>query len=114
MAERRRASRMDLQVTLLLRELGSAVSQGVISVAVLDISQTGIGFVSERPLNVGSTYESNIHIWTGDIIHAFIDVVRCAKTENGYKCGGIFIGMPESDWCRIRVYETFRSFDKTP
>jgi len=103
---------MDLQVTLLLRQVGEQNAQGVINVDVFDISQSGIGFMSSVALNEGTTYESDVHIWTGDIIHAFIEIVRCSKEGEGYKCGGIFIGMPESDWCRIRVYETYKTFGR--
>ncbi len=112
MIDRRKTSRMDLQVTLLLREVGKSAAQGVVNVEVFDISQSGIGFVCFEPLNVGTTYEADIHIWTGDIIHAFIEIVRCTQEEGGFNCGGIFIGMPESDWCRIRVYETYKTFGR--
>ena len=111
MHDRRRSTRMDLQVTLLLREVGKSASQGVINVEVFDISQGGIGFNCDFALSTGTTYEADIHIWTGDIIHAFVEVIRCMKSDDGrFKCGGVFIGMPEADWCRIRVYETYQKF----
>lgn len=112
MQDRRRTNRMDLQVTLLLRQIGEKEARGVINVDVFDLSQSGIGFMSDTELNVGTTYESDVHIWTGDIIHAFIEIVRCVKSDQGYKCGGIFIGMPEGDWCRIRVYETYQNYGR--
>ena len=111
MGERRRSKRMDLQVNLLLREIGESASKGVINIEVLDLSQTGIGFICDRELKIGTTYESDIIIWTGDIIHAFIEIVRKNKDSDGNEIyGGIFIGMPETDWCRIRVYETYQNF----
>ena len=108
MEERRRSKRMDLSVNILLREVGQSSSRGVINIDVLDISQTGIGFICDLDLKVGTTYESDIAIWTGDIIHAFIEIVRKSEAEGGGIYGGIFIGMPEKDWCRIRVYETYQ------
>lgn len=111
MGERRKAKRMDLQVNLLLREIGDRTSRGVVNIDVVDLSQTGIGFTCESELKIGTTYESDIIIWTGDIIHAFVEVVRKSKADDGSNLyGGVFIGMPEADWCRIRVYETYQSF----
>lgn len=110
MVEKRRAKRMDLQATLLLRKVGDTSSSGVVSIEVLDLSQTGIGFICDRELQIGTTYESDLIIWTGDIIHAFIEVVRKGESEGGGIYGGVFIGMPESDWCRIRVYETYHDY----
>lgn len=110
MDDRRRARRMDLQATLLLRRIGDSSSKGVVSIEVLDLSQTGIGFICDKDLQIGTTYESDLIIWTGDIIHAFIEVVRKSDAEGGGIYGGVFIGMPESDWCRIRVYETYQEY----
>jgi len=107
MEEKRRAKRMDLQATLLLKKVGQPKSSGVVSIDVLDLSQTGIGFLCDYDLDMGATYESDIIIWTGDIIHAFIEIVRKKEEKGGAVYGGIFIGMPEKDWCRIRVYETY-------
>jgi len=108
--ERRKAKRLDLQATLFLRGIGDTKSKGVISIEVLDLSQTGIGFICDEDLEIGTTYQSDIILWTGDIIHAFIEVVRKSDAEGGGIYGGVFIGMPESDWCRIRVYETYQEY----
>ena len=108
--EKRRAKRMDLQANLLLREIGQSASKGVVRIDVLDLSQTGIGFICDSELNIGTTYEADIIIWTGDIIHAFIEIVRKSGEHGGFIYGGVFIGMPESDWCRIRVYETYKDY----
>lgn len=112
MQEKRRAKRMDLQATILLRRIGESSSRGVVTIEVLDLSQTGIGFICDSDLQIGTTYESDIIIWTGDVIHAFIEIVRKDAAEGGGIYGGIFIGMPESDWCRIRVYETYQEYTK--
>lgn len=113
MQEKRRAKRMDLQATLLMRRIGDTTSKGVVTIEVLDISQTGIGFICDKDLEIGTTYEADIIIWTGDIIHAFIEVVRKNTHTGGGIYGGIFIGMPEADWCRIRVYETYQEYEES-
>ena len=43
-------------------------------------------------------------IWTKEVIHAFIEIVRIEKVEDTYEFGGLFIGMPEIDLQRIDVY----------
>lgn len=110
MEEKRKSKRMDLQANIMLREVGQATSTGVARIDVIDISQTGIGFNCDSDLKIGTTYEANITIWTGDTIHAFIEIVRKKEQNGGMLYGGIFIGMPESDWCRIRVYETYQNY----
>lgn len=112
MQEKRKAKRMDLQATIFLRAIGDTVSKGVVSIDILDISQTGIGFICDSDLAIGTTYQADLIIWTGDIIHAFIEVVRKGDLEGGGIYGGVFIGMPESDWCRIRVYETYQEYSE--
>lgn len=110
MNEKRKSKRMDLQATLLLRKIGDSTSKGVVSIDVLDLSQTGIGFICDSNLDIGTTYQTDIIIWTGDIIHAFVEVVRKSGGPDGGIYGGVFVGMPENDWCRIRVYETYQDY----
>ncbi len=102
--DRRKDKRHDLSVTVTLTKVGENEK---IPVEVLDVSRTGIGIYSPRELDNGSVYQADLTIWTGDTIHAFINLVRVQQREEGSVYGGIFIGMPESDWSRIRVYETY-------
>jgi hypothetical protein len=53
---------------------------------------------------MGAVYEAYLTIWTKEVIHAFIEIVRIEKVEEGYEFGGLFIGMPEVDLQRIEVY----------
>ena len=100
--DRRKDKRHDLSVTVTLSKVGENEK---IPVEVLDVSRTGIGIY--RELDNGAVYQADLTIWTGDTIHAFINLVRVQQREEGSVYGGIFIGMPESDWSRIRVYETY-------
>lgn len=109
--ERRKEKRNDLSVRLLMKRLASKEPQAV-PIEVLDISKAGIGFICTENLEKGSVYEADVTIWTGDSIHAFIEIVRVNQQEGGNIYGGIFVGMPESDWCRIVVYETYQDFDE--
>ena len=105
--ERRRFKRMGLDVKLYMTRVDEANAPGI-SVDVLDVSRAGIGFICSEEITNGAVYKADIRIWTGDTITAFINVVRVNHDERGTVYGGIFIGMPESDWVRICVYEEFQ------
>lgn len=107
--ERRKERRNDLSIRIKINRLDKA-DKSAIEVDVLDVSKAGIGFICDEELESGAIYEADIHIWTGDTIHAFIEIVRVSSQEGGGIYGGIFVGMPESDWSRIRVYETYQDY----
>ncbi|XME04150.1 PilZ domain-containing protein [Lachnospiraceae bacterium C1.1] len=109
-AERRKTKRMDLDIRVEMTRADGENAK-LIPVEILDISRAGIGFFCQEELVNGAIYRADIRIWTGDTISAFINLVRVSKQENGNIYGGVFIGMPESDWCRIGVYETYREYD---
>lgn len=107
MIEKRSSMRMDLSATLLMKNMndGPAKEEEVI-IEVLDVSKTGVGFVCDVPLSIGAVYETFLKIWTDEVIHAFLKVVRIEQTkEERYICGTIFIGLPEMNAKRIEVYD---------
>ncbi|MCR5748200.1 MAG: PilZ domain-containing protein [Lachnospiraceae bacterium] len=104
--ERRKNFRYSLSVKVYMTKVSDENDK--IPVEVLDVSRTGIGFYSAKELENGTVYQADITIWTGDTIHAFIEIVRVQQKEEGAVYGGIFIGMPEADWSRIRVYESYK------
>jgi hypothetical protein len=103
MVERRNSKRTDLKSKLIAKRLDSD-GQREIGVDVQNVSKTGIGFDSDELLDMGAVYEAYLTIWTKEVIHAFIEIVRIEKKDDGYDYGGLFIGMPESDLQRIEVY----------
>lgn len=105
MEERRRNKRMELMSKLVVKRLDSDEKKEL-EIVILDVSKTGIGFECDQALTIGAVYEGFLTIWTKEVIHAFIEIVRIVKKENGYEYGGIFVGMPELDAQRIEVYET--------
>ena len=109
MDERRKAKRLDMAANLVMKRLDSGETKNA-KIDVLDVSRTGIGFICDEELEIGAKYEASLTIWTGDTIHAFIEIVRKSQEEGGGIYGGIFVGMPEADWCRIRVYETYQEY----
>ena len=75
-------------------------------IEVTDVSKTGVGFKCALPLEIAGVYEAFLTIWTKEVLHAFIEIVRIEKREDMFFYGGIFIGMPELDAQRIEVYQT--------
>ena len=103
MIERRASKRTVLKSSMIAKRLDNDEREEV-DVEVMNVSKTGIGFKSERALELGAVYEAYLTIWTKEIIHAFIEVVRMVEKENDFEYGGLFIGMPEIDLQRIDVY----------
>lgn len=91
--------------TLVIKRLDSATNKEV-SIEIVDVSTTGIGFTCDQILQIGEVYESFLTIWTKEVLHAFLQIVRIELSGEGYSYGAVFIGMPESDSARIGVYQT--------
>ncbi len=105
MEDRRRNKRLQLSSKLIMKRIdGSEIGETAISVT--DVSKTGVGFDCGEILTIGAVYESFLTIWTSEVLHAFLEIVRIEKTENTYSYGAIFVGMPEMDANRIEVYDT--------
>ncbi len=107
---RRKYKRHTLSIKLFMTRVDDDSGLGI-PIEVLDMSKSGIGFICEQELTNGAIYKANIKIWTGAVIPAFINVVRVSHEEGGNIYGGIFIGMPESDACRIGVYESYLEYN---
>lgn len=103
MEERRSSKRTELQSKLLVKRLDSDIQKEV-GVDIMNVSKTGIGFYCDELLDMGAVYESFLTIWTKEVIHAFIEIIRIEKTQDTYEYGGLFIGMPELDLQRIGIY----------
>lgn len=86
--------------------------QHEVGVDIKNVSKTGIGFYCDELLDMGAVYEAYLTIWTKEVIHAFIEIVRIEKDMDTYEYGGLFIGMPEIDLQRIDVYNTVMEADK--
>ncbi len=110
--ERRKSKRIELESRLLIKRLDSASAAEEVAIEVIDVSKTGVGFNCTVPLEIGAVYEAYLTIWTKEVIHAFIEVVRIIKEDDTFKYGGIFIGMPEMDAARIEIYDTVKQLEK--
>lgn len=108
MQERRKSKRMELDAKIMVKRLDGDATEEVI-IEIIDISKTGIGFNCKMPLTIGAIYEAYLTIWTKELIHCFIEIVRIEKKSDTFSYGGIFVGMPEMDMKRIETYETIET-----
>ncbi len=105
MDERRKAKRTGMASKIIMKRVDSDKHEEV-AIDIVDISKSGLGFVCSQPLQIGEIYESFLTIWTQEVIHAFLRIVRIELKEESYSYGAVFIGMPEMDIARIEVYQT--------
>lgn len=91
---------------LVIKKIGNDTSKGEVSIEIVDVSKTGVGFNCTETLQIGEVYESYLTIWTKEVIHALLQIVRIELTTDGYSYGAVFIGMPEMESARIEVYQT--------
>ena len=113
MENRRRSNRRELTSQLVLTKLSGDGSGEKVEIDIVDVSKTGIGFTCDAILEIGAVYETYLRIWTMEVIHAFLEIVRIEKKgTNSYAYGGIFIGMPEMDAARIEVYDTIETMNE--
>ncbi len=107
MEERRKSRRMDLEARLIVKRLDSDEKREVV-INISDVSRTGVGFSCSDKLELKAVYECRLTIWTKEVIHAFLQIVRAnEKEEDICHYGAVFIGMSEQDASRISVYEQF-------
>lgn len=105
MDERRRSTRSRLDSRLLIKRLDKDEKE--VTIEVVDVSKTGVGFTCSEPLMIGTVYEAYLTIWTKEVLHAFVQIVRIEKVGDTYSYGGSFVGMPDLDSARIEVYQMF-------
>ncbi|MBR1930970.1 MAG: PilZ domain-containing protein [Lachnospiraceae bacterium] len=111
MQERRKSKRTELQSRLIIKRLdpNSDRDHDVVSIDVQDVSKGGVGFVCKEVLQIGAVYEAYLTIWTKEVLHAFLQIVRIELKEDKIIYGACFVGMPEVDANRIEVYQSFNN-----
>lgn len=109
MEEKRKHKRLDLDVSIELERLDEdgITTLKYTHVNVVDLSKSGIGFLSKQELEVGTYYDTKIQIWTKEVINAVIEIVRREKMNDGYRYGCVFIGMANTDALKIDIYQIF-------
>lgn len=103
---------MELTSTLIIKGLGEAADREV-TIKVVDVSKTGLGFLCDSSLTIGTVYEARLTIWMKEVINTFLKITRIDKiSETEYSYGAVFIGMSDMDASRIAVYDTMDSLEK--
>lgn len=106
MNERRKNRRIELISKLLIKRMDGDGEPKEVNIEVLDASKTGVGFLCPVKLDIGAVYESYLTIWTKEVLHTFLEIVRAVDKGDGtYEYGSIFIGMSEQDASRIAAYD---------
>lgn len=103
MMERRKGNRTNLESSLVINRI-DGTDKEEISIDIIDVSKSGIGFTSDKALEIGAIYESFLLIWTKEKIHAFLEITRIEKKDDLFEYGAFFVGMPEMDSARIANY----------
>ena len=108
MEERRKSKRTAMNSTLLIKRLDNE-DHIEVDIEIVDVSKGGVGFKAKQLLKIGEVYESYLTIWTKEVLHAFLQIVRIELQGEEYVYGAVFIGMPEMDASRIEIYQTVHS-----
>ena len=112
MQVRRRNQRIELEGKLLVRRMDQGGKAEKIGIEISDCSKTGVGFACAEHLDMGAVYEAYLTIWTKEVLHVFLEIVRVENKSNGvFEYGAIFIGMPEMDASRIETYSTIKNMN---
>lgn len=99
MEEKRRTKRMPISLSLeilnLYKQDNVQVSNLHAPIEVIDISKTGIGFITESVLPLGYYFNASINLGSGeDTLHCVVEIVRSQLLEgNKTMYGCEFVGM---------------------
>ena len=113
MDERRKAKRLPVTLSLeifnLYKQDNEQISNLYAPIEAVNISHTGIGFVSESILPVGYYFNANINLGNSpDTLHCVVKIVRSHEQEGSkIMYGAEFVGMAD-----ILSY-VFEEYDNT-
>ena len=82
MEERRKSKRLELESKIVMKSLDGKNKEVIID--IVDVSKSGVGFTCSEPLMIGTIYESFLTIWTKEVLHAFLEIVRIEKASGYY------------------------------
>ena len=108
MDERRLNKRLELAVTLKLEYIYKQAEKSTkdITIEVIDLSSSGIGFRTKEKLDVEGFYDTQMKIWTKEVIPCVMQIVwEAAETDSMYRYGAVFVGMSEIDQQKINTYQ---------
>lgn len=111
--ERRRAKRVGLDVTLVLKSIMSNGTTVIreLPVQATDISRSGIAFKTDEKLEMGSYYDTHIKMTNSESFDAVIEIVREAPEPEGEMLYGCrFIGINSENQFKIDVFQIIQDY----
>lgn len=108
MEEKRRSKRLVLDAHLIMKRIDSGKNDRM-PVDIQNLSKTGVGFKCDQILEINSVYEAELTLWTKEVIHTFLNITRLDNSGDENIYGATFVGMTESDSCKIDIYDLFES-----
>ena len=112
MEEKRHSQRSEMTSKLMIKRLDSNEAGEEVAINITDVSKGGVGFTCNKALEIGAVYESFLEIWTKEVLHTFLEIVRIEKTDDGYIYGSSFVGLPEMEAQRIATYQTVTNINQ--
>ena len=112
MEEKRHSQRSELTSKLMIKRLDSDDAGEEVIIDITDVSKGGVGFTCNKALEIGAVYESFLEIWTKEVLHAFLEIVRIEKKGDSYFYGSSFVGLPEMEAQRIATYQTVTNMNQ--
>ncbi len=103
--EKRRYKRMAISTSVQMDLIDENGTKRRVDIELLNLSRSGMGFVSDEVLEMGSFYNAEIMTWRGDRIKTVVEIVRAQPYEGTTWYGGSFIGMTDADQLKIQIYE---------
>lgn len=85
---------MNLPSRLVMKRLDHSVQGENVAIEVNDVSKGGVGGCTEI-LTIGAVYESFLTIWTKEVLHAFLEIVRIEKKEDAAFDDDVIIGLSQ-------------------
>lgn len=109
MPERRKSKRIDIDVTIKLKQLTQDEKESVeVSVDVVNLSKDGMAFVCEKDLEINTFYDVNVVLWTKETFQTVIEIVRIEENEDNKLYGCRFVGIHPADQLKIQIYDMVR------
>ncbi len=112
MQEKRHSQRSELVSTLMIKRLDSDEAGEEVTIDITDVSKGGVGFSCGKALEIGAVYESYLEIWTKEVLHTFLEIIRIEKKGDMYFYGASFVGLPEMEAQRIATYQTVTNMNE--
>lgn len=108
--EKRRAKRVDVNAVISINRLDNGEyshyeDSKKINVNIIDVSETGISFSTQEPIEINSYYNTDLDFDGCARIKAVVQIVRKdGSNPNNIIYGGRFIGISTEDQFKLSVF----------